>query len=223
MNTRLRTFVLLALLSDPLMLLAHPMGNFSINHHSKIHVSSGAVSITTILDFAEISTLELFPDPRRAADRGREFASRLRLQTSSGTVPLELRNVRSQIVSAPTGLPTLRVELELSAPWTPADTTLTFKDENYSSRIGWKEVVIDATDSLSFPDGNSYTTDKSNGLTVYPEDLMSAPPNVVTASVHISPAAGGPGAGRPGKRTALTLLLAVSISSFGLYFRRKGK
>src|SRR4029453_10687166 len=121
MNTRLRTCLLLALLSHPFMLGAHPMGNFSINHHSKIQISSDTVSITTILGFPEISTLELFPDPRKAADHGRQFASRLHLQTSSGTLPLELRHIRSQILPAPTGLPTLRVELELTAPWTPAD------------------------------------------------------------------------------------------------------
>src|SRR5206468_3152834 len=59
MKKTIRLVLLTALVASPLLLAAHPMGNFSINHHSKIHVSSGAISITTILDFAEISTFQL--------------------------------------------------------------------------------------------------------------------------------------------------------------------
>ena len=41
---------------------AHPMGNFSINHHSTVHVSQGSINVETILDFAEIPTFQMFPE-----------------------------------------------------------------------------------------------------------------------------------------------------------------
>jgi hypothetical protein len=64
MKTALRIALLLKLVLLPGLLSAHPMGNFSINHHSTIHVSSGVISVTTVLDFAEIATFQMFPDPR---------------------------------------------------------------------------------------------------------------------------------------------------------------
>jgi hypothetical protein len=47
MKTGLRITLWLALLILPGLATAHPMGNFSINHHSTIHVSSDVISITT--------------------------------------------------------------------------------------------------------------------------------------------------------------------------------
>src|SRR3989442_8075203 len=105
MKKTIRLVLLPALVASPLLLAAHPMGNFSINHHSKIHVSSGAISITTILDFAEISTFQLFSDPRRASEHAGEWVSGLRFQAAGRRLPLHMRNVQSEIVPAPTGLP----------------------------------------------------------------------------------------------------------------------
>jgi hypothetical protein len=161
------------------------MGNFSVSHHSKIHVSSSSISITTIFDFAEIATFQMFPDPRRAAGHAAEWVSHLHLQMGGRMLLLQLQAVRSEIVPAPTGLPTLRVQLETLAPWNGGDAALNFKDENYSSRIGWKEVVVEADPSIKLPDGNAYAIDRSHGLTVYPEDLLSSPPDMVSADVRV--------------------------------------
>src|SRR5713226_163487 len=37
---------------------AHPLGNFTINHYARIHVSSDRVRIRYVVDMAEISTIQ---------------------------------------------------------------------------------------------------------------------------------------------------------------------
>src|ERR1700726_170522 len=43
---------------------AHPMGNFSVNHYSKITIRQGSVEIRYLVDMAEGPT---FPEPRQFA------------------------------------------------------------------------------------------------------------------------------------------------------------
>jgi len=186
MKKELRIALVLNLVLLPEFVFAHPMGNFSINHHSTVHVSSDELWISTILDFAEIATFQLFPDPRKAAEHSREWMRRLHLQVDGKELPLQLRDVHSEIVSAPTGLPTLRVRLETAAQWEPHDAILSFADENYPDRIGWKEVVFKADPPVEFPDGNPFERDRSQTLTTYPEDLLSSAPDVVSAQVRIA-------------------------------------
>jgi hypothetical protein len=186
MMKRLRVWLPLILLAIPGALSAHPMGNFSVSHHSTIHVSPGSISIVTIFDFAEIATFQMFPDPRQASGHADEWVSHLHLQAGSTKLPLQIREVHSEIVPASSGLPTLRVQLETEGAWNGGGgMTLNFKDDNYSSRIGWKEIVVEADPSIELPDGNAYAIDRSHGLTVYPEDLLSSPPDVVSANVRI--------------------------------------
>lgn len=184
----LRLALLLILLVFPEVLSAHPMGNFSISHYSRLCVSVHSVSVTTIFDFAEIATFQMFPDPRKATANANEWLAHLHLQAGGTTLPLRLKGIRADLVPAASGLPTLRVILQTAADWDARDVSLRFKDENYPNRIGWKEIVIDVDPDLNPPDGNPYINDRSQALTVFPEDLLSSPPAVVSATVRIAPA-----------------------------------
>ena len=116
MKTALRIALLLNMVVLPGLLSAHPMGNFSINHHSTIHISPHVISVTTILDFAEIATFQMFPDPRKAADYANDWAAHLHLRANGKSLPLQVQGIRSEIVPAPAGLPTLRVRLQTTKP-----------------------------------------------------------------------------------------------------------
>jgi nickel/cobalt exporter len=116
MKTALRIALLLNMVILPGLLSAHPMGNFSINHHSTIHISPDVISVTTILDFAEIATFQMFPDPRKAADYANDWAAHLHLRANGKSLPLQVQGIRSEIVPAPAGLPTLRVRLQTTKP-----------------------------------------------------------------------------------------------------------
>ena len=41
---------------------AHPMGNFSVSHFTRLEVSAKGVDVTYVLDLAEIPTYQLFKD-----------------------------------------------------------------------------------------------------------------------------------------------------------------
>jgi hypothetical protein len=57
---KLRIAFLLGLhIVAPSIVFGHPMGNFSISHHSTVHNSSHSLSVATIFDFAEIATFQI--------------------------------------------------------------------------------------------------------------------------------------------------------------------
>src|SRR5277367_5800521 len=52
------SLVLLAALTLPRIAAAHPMGNFSVNHYSKITLLDDRVAIRYLIDLAEIPTFQ---------------------------------------------------------------------------------------------------------------------------------------------------------------------
>src|SRR5687768_4884907 len=111
MKTTLRISLPLILILLPDLAIGHPMGNFSINHHSRIHLSEREISVRTILDFAEITTMQMFSDPRKAVEeKASDWVSRLILEVDGVRFPLQIRRSESRVVPAPAGLPTLRAE-----------------------------------------------------------------------------------------------------------------
>src|SRR5215471_2517080 len=213
MKRALRIGLLLKLVIMPGLLAAHPMGNFSINHHSTIHVSSDVISVSTILDFAEIATFQLFPDPRKASDHAAEWTAHLHLRADGRSLPLQVQDIRSEIVPAATGLPTLRVQLQTTVRWTAANSTLSFTDENYPNRIGWKEIVFHTDPPLAFPDGNPYEHDRSHMLTTYPDDLLSSAPDVVSAKVRIATAGRKESMSPMLRKIIITAVIALCVAA----------
>src|SRR5262245_4183600 len=170
---RLRILTALAvLLLVPLVGSAHPMGNFSINHHSTIHVSSHTITVRYILDFAEIPTYQMLPTAHPE-----KWAEGLRLELDGVPLPLRLTDVRSQTTPGAGGLPTFRVEMDLSAARGDNSGWLHFVDNNFAERIGWKEIVV--------PGVSGFESDRSHGLTNYPADLLSTAPDVTEVNIHI--------------------------------------
>src|SRR6185436_15828512 len=84
------------------------------------------------------------------------------------------------------GLATLRATLHLQSNWTGDNASLRLSDENFRSRIGWKEVVVRAESPIGFPKGNPFTQDRSAGLSNYPADPASSAPNVMDASIAVA-------------------------------------
>jgi ABC-type nickel/cobalt efflux system permease component RcnA len=182
------------LLLFPLGAIAHPMGNFSISHYSKLTINGQDIHIDYILDFAEIPTFQMFPEFRangadsNIRDLAREWAGRLELTIDGRSLPLEW--VDSMVESNPGagGLPTVRVTLRLESRWRGRSGTLHFRDLNFPARIGWKEIVVQATPPLGFPEGNAFAEDRSAALSRYPADLLATAPNVVEATIRIGAA-----------------------------------
>jgi ABC-type nickel/cobalt efflux system permease component RcnA len=191
----------------PLGAQAHPMGNFSINHYSRLTVGERRIQLEYILDFAEIPTFQMFPEIRsgiagvKAAvgRKARTWIPQLQLTADGMPLQLDLDNWDVEVHPGAAGLSTLRATFHLTSHWDEDARSLRLVDRNFPERIGWKEVVIRAVPPIGFPDGNPFATDGSSGLSNYPEELLAAAPNVVDAMVRIAPV---PSAGAPVPATA---------------------
>src|SRR3984957_214285 len=100
---------------------AHPMGNFSVNHYSKIALERDGIKLTYIIDLAEIPTYQELQQGNVTADiadpaakryvesRGQEFAQGLTLMLDGRRLPLKL--LSSQVIFPPGagGLPTMKM------------------------------------------------------------------------------------------------------------------
>jgi nickel/cobalt exporter len=77
------------------------------------------------------------------------------------------------------GLHTTRLEVMLRGPRLPHAAAITYRDTNYSDRIGWKEIVVGAK-----------THSISDELRTYPRSLLQSPLDVTSARTELSPQAG---------------------------------
>jgi hypothetical protein len=144
---------------------AHPLGNFSIDHYSRLRVTSDAVELRYLIDMAEIPTFqetplidanrdgEISPAERRdyLAQKAVELAAGLTLTVDG--IALRWRIDRTHLTGpavmpppAGTGLPTMRLLVALRAPRRFAGSgasTAVYADGNFPGRVGWKEIVIE--------------------------------------------------------------------------------
>jgi nickel/cobalt transporter (NicO) family protein len=187
---------------------AHPLGNFSVNHVSKIAVSSDRVDVRYILDEAEIPTFQ----QRGVADS--ELLRRKQAEVERRvTLTVDGRRVALRPAGTPTiehpegqgGLPTTRVELSLTAR-VDKPRRVDLRDGTFPGRVGWKAIVA-APGRGTAVRSSAPATDPTNGLRTYPDDLLESPADLRRASLSVSPGAGtvdapdgirsGEAAGRP--------------------------
>ena len=177
--------VLFFLLWCPAWLAAHPMGNFSINHHSTIDLTSNGVHVRYILDFAEIPTFQMSgvasPDT---------WIRGLQLVMDGKAEAVQLLHTTRQLLPGAGGLSTMKVTMDLFASSSLPKRSIHFEDTNFTDRIGWKEIVVTTDGSIEFPEGNAYAVDRSQGLSNYSPDLLSTAPAMVGADVAVRPAGG---------------------------------
>lgn len=187
--------------------LAHPLGNFTINHYSAIETQADGFAVTYVLDLAEIPTFQelgrLDEDgmARHLTTRLWEWSRGLRLMAEGGPVPLALRAAQASCLPGAGGLPILRVEEEFWAGLGERGASVdagnrpvrvVYQDTNFPARVGWKEIVVTGRGVLmsSVP-----ATDRgSNRLRSYPVDLLKSPPDDTVARFSANPA----GPRRPG-------------------------
>jgi ABC-type nickel/cobalt efflux system permease component RcnA len=181
---------------------AHPMGNFSVNHYSKITLGPNDIRLDYFIDLAEIPTYQelqqysLTPgDPAAIASflaiRATELGGALTLRID-GT-PLVLHLVSSGVIFPPGagGLPTMKMGYVFQANY-PARRAplraaqLTYSDDNYPGHAGWKEIIADGPSGMLLA-SSVPSTDRSAGLTNYPTDMLHTPPQDLSATISFLP------------------------------------
>jgi nickel/cobalt exporter len=175
------------LLAATTSLGASPMGSFSVSHYTRLEVSAQGVAVTYVLDLADVPSYILLRDwklkspqtemERKAVEQAQEWSKGLEFR-AGGKV------VTQQFVSAhmrderPAGV---RITSTFSLP--NVASPLQFEDHNFPDRFGWKEIVIFAGSSAQIVTTSHGGADRSNELTAYPADAMTAAPQDLRASV----------------------------------------
>jgi len=177
-------------------LLAHPMGNFSVNHYSKINLTRAQIELLYIIDMAEIPTFQELQaaglkadpaDPHISAylrSKADEFWHGLMLKLDGR--PIELECSERQVIFPPGagGLPTMKFGFTCRAPLSKLGSgqhRLEYRDDNFQGRVGWKEVIIDADPALKLS-SSVPNKDRSAELSNYPTDLLNSPPQNLSAN-----------------------------------------
>ena len=188
------------LLAEPRS-FAHPMGNFSVNHYSKISFGRDGIKISYIIDLAEIPTYQELQRGNVTADVANPAVERfvaargLELMRGLGLVvdgkPLLLKLLSSEVIFPPGagGLPTMKMGFVYQSAYLapdkePTAASLEYADNNYPGQAGWKEIVAVADGGATFVRSSVPKTDRSAELTNYPTDLLNSPPQDLSAAIE---------------------------------------
>jgi nickel/cobalt transporter (NicO) family protein len=184
----------------PQVVSAHPLGNFTINHYSRIDLAADQVILQYALDMAEIPTfqervlIDRDQDSQLSEEEGIEYLKNksqalkdgLELLVNGNPVKLQVVSQELDFPPGQGGLPTLRIDLLLQGPLALAgeegEQTLYYRDDNYLRRLGWKEIVIKAREGISLVNSTAPEVDQSNRLRIYPRDMLSSPLDLTEAS-----------------------------------------
>ncbi|MGH7429259.1 MAG: hypothetical protein ACREJ4_13030, partial [Candidatus Methylomirabilaceae bacterium] len=139
------------LLATPLM--AHPLGNFSINRYTAIDARPDGVFVEYVLDLAEVPTFQetghlAGEEMKRHLERRiDEWLRGLRMTADGAAVPLVPTAIRVACLEGAGGLPVLRVEADLLPRFAESggsgfEVRLIYRDTNFLDRAGWKEIVV---------------------------------------------------------------------------------
>jgi nickel/cobalt exporter len=204
-------FVTVALFS--LMLLtftgsgsAHPLGNFSISQYSALRISRSEIELRYLIDMAEIPTFQeiqesgFVPKPE---DPSIEAYLKRKTELLSDGLRLEINGQRltplaeSREIIFPPGagdLPTMKIGILYRAKLTMDSKTseylLSYRDDNFAGRAGWKEVIAVTAPGASILNSSVPEVDRSSQLSNYPTDLLNSPPQELAARVAFTTAPG---------------------------------
>ena len=217
-----RALLVLTLLAAffPVAAAAHPLGNFTTNHYSRVVASGDRVYVLYVLDLAEIPTFQ----QRTQVDReGRDrYAQRLVAAIGRGlslridSKPVALRALRHALGFPPgvAGLRTTRLEAVFaSGPIPQGPRLLGYRDGTFAGRVGWKEIVVQASSGARVESSSAPSQTVSDELRAYPKDELSSPLDVRSARAEFTP---GRGAGvAPAVSSGKALDSKVSVRATG--------
>ena len=166
---------------------AHPLGNFTSNHLTRLAVRPASVDLHYVLDDAEIPTFSLLrsldahgkPPPAVlhawALQHANEIAPQLLLTVDGKPAALVLTGTHVQLRPGAAGLTTLYFTADFRTARPPGAGRLEFSDTTLAGRIGWKDVVV------------APQREPTNELRTYPNALIGSPRDRTAVALTVAP------------------------------------
>jgi len=180
---------------------AHPLGNFSISRYTGIEVGRNAITLRYFVDMAEIPTFQelqthgITSDPaeprvaRYVRDTAEMLKQGLALEIGGKRLALEVRSAEVIFPEGAGGLPTMKLAIRYRAfmgDSIAGPEHLSYRDDNFASRAGWKEVIAVAHSGAAIVERSVPAQDRSRELSDYPTDLLDSPPQVSQARLRFT-------------------------------------
>lgn len=178
---------------------AHPMGNFSINHYTGIHLTQDTVELRYLIDQAEIPTYQQVQDAGIVTQLNDPTLApylvaqanlwRQNLHLTLNNQPIPLIPITRSVIFPPGagGLPTMKIGVLYRAiipqSLRQRPIHLHYQDDNFEGHAGWKEIVVTAAKGVTLADPAIFHQDRSDQLTNYPTNLLNSPPQDLEASL----------------------------------------
>ena len=175
---------------------AHPMGNFSVNHYSKIKIGQQSIEIRYLIDMAEIPAFQEIrqfeltpkadnPNAARYLDRQEQLLKEgLSLESDGQSIRLETISRQITFTDGAGGLPTMKIGFVFSGKLggNAGHHKLSYVDNNFPGRSGWKEIVV-LGERVGILDSSAPGIDRSQELSNYSSDALNSPPQQLSALV----------------------------------------
>lgn len=198
--------ILFGLVCNPETCAAHPMGNFSINHYAKIRIERTTIEIRYLIDMAEIPTFQdmrqfdIAPAAENAGtlrylDKQEELLKKgIAVESDGHPVRLDTISRHVAFADGAGGLRTMKIGFVFRGKpdVTAAPQKLSYQDNNFPGRAGWKEVVV-LGDGIAILDNSASGVDRSQELTNYSSDILNSPPQQLSALVTFRTLPSAPG------------------------------
>lgn len=163
--------------------LAHPLGNFTVNHYSRLELTGDSIRVRYVLDLAEVPSVQqaLAADVTSDAykqQKASELLQQIDLSIDGRRVQLEPTDV---VVAQPLGQGDIHL-VRVEAWFKDKDPIVanvqhqaSFRDRSDPARIGWREIVVHAGPGATISDSSVPSQDVSDELRSYPDNLLQNP------------------------------------------------
>lgn len=191
MRTKIILFTWILLSAFASLASAHPLGNFSINQYSRLEVGKSEIRIRQILDMAEIPTFQetrlIDTDNDGALSDGElkayvdkftpNYLKGLFLEVNGNNAQLRSTARNFRLVPGAGNLNTLRIEWDLigDVATLPVTNNVSFRNDNYSERSGWNEIVVNRTAGIEVFDSTAFGSGITDEIKAYPVETLTSP------------------------------------------------
>lgn len=170
--------------------LAHPLGNFTINQYSRIEASRSGITVRQVLDMAEIPTFQASTEIDTDKDGVMSqaelnvyaenitpgYLANLELYLNGERLNVNVRKSGAELTAGAGNLQTLRITWDLAADARVKDRNqFKFENRNYAERPGWNEIVVNRASGINIYNSSAYGSGTTDELKSYPQETLSGP------------------------------------------------